>query len=89
MLGRPNQVWANFTFTVLKPTDILDGMASRWIVGAPVSVIFPCTMKSRRWRATVEVVEAVVAPTLYVVVGLVVAASLLVLQCLGRISDLS
>jgi len=30
-------------------TDSLDGVASRWIVGASASVIFPCTIESRRW----------------------------------------
>ena len=38
-------------------TDSLDGMASRQIVGASASVIFPCTIKCRRWRAVMEVVD--------------------------------
>jgi len=32
-------------------TDRPYGVASRRIVGASASVIFPCTIKSRRWRA--------------------------------------
>ena len=35
--------------------DSLDGVASRWIVGASASVIFP--MKSRRWRVIMEEVD--------------------------------
>ena len=38
-------------------TDSPDGVASRWIVSASASVIFPCTMKSRRWRAVMEEVD--------------------------------
>ena len=38
-------------------TDSPDGVASRWIVGASVSVIFPCSIKSRRWQAVMEEVE--------------------------------
>ena len=38
-------------------TDSLDGVASRWIVGASASVIFPCTIQSRRWRAVMEEVD--------------------------------
>ena len=38
-------------------TDSPDGMASRQIVGVSASVIFPCTIKSRRWRAVMEVVD--------------------------------
>ena len=30
-----------------------DGLASRWIVGA--SVVFPCTLKSKRWAVMEEV----------------------------------
>jgi len=37
--------------------DSLDGMASRWIVGASASVIFPSTIKSRRWRTIMEEVD--------------------------------
>jgi len=33
--------------------DSLDGVASRWIVGASASFIFPCTIKSR-WQAVME-----------------------------------
>ena len=35
----------------------LDGVASRWIVNASASVIFPCTTKSRRWQAVMEEVD--------------------------------
>ena len=35
----------------------LDGVASRRIVGAFASVIFPCTVKFRRWRALMEEVD--------------------------------
>jgi len=38
-------------------TDSPDGMASRRIVGASASVIFPCTIKSRRWQAVVKQVD--------------------------------
>jgi len=38
-------------------TESPDMVASRWIVGAPASVIFPCTIKSRRWRAAMEEVD--------------------------------
>ena len=38
-------------------TNSPDGVASRRIVGAPASVIFPCTIKSRRWRAMMEEVD--------------------------------
>ena len=34
-----------------------DGVASRRIVGTYASVIFPCTIKSRRWRAIMEEVD--------------------------------
>jgi len=35
-------------------SDSPDGVASGWIIGASGSVIFPCTIKSRRWRALTE-----------------------------------
>jgi len=38
-------------------TDSPDGVASRWIVHASVSVVFPCTIKSRRWRALMQEVD--------------------------------
>jgi len=41
-------------------SDSLDGVigvASRWIVGASASVIFPCTIKSTRWGAIIEEVD--------------------------------
>ena len=38
-------------------TDSQDGVASRRIVGASASVIFPCCIKSRRWRAIMEEVD--------------------------------
>jgi len=38
-------------------TDSPDGVASRRIVGASASVIFPCTIKSRRWQAVMEEVD--------------------------------
>ena len=34
-----------------------DGVSSRRIVGASASVIFPCSIKSRRWRAIMEEVD--------------------------------
>ena len=34
--------------------DSVDGVASRWIVGASVSVIFSCTVKPRRWQAIMD-----------------------------------
>ena len=33
------------------------GWPPRWIVGASASVIFPCSIKSRRWRAVMEEVD--------------------------------
>jgi len=38
-------------------TDSPDGVASRWIVSASAPVIFPCIIKSRRWRAVMEEVD--------------------------------
>jgi len=38
-------------------TDSPDGVASGLIVGASASVIFPCTIKSRRWLAIMEEVD--------------------------------
>jgi len=38
-------------------TDSLDGVVSRRIVGVSASVIFPCTIKSRRWQAVMEEVD--------------------------------
>ena len=38
-------------------TDSPDGVASRRIVSASASVIFPCTIKSRRWQAVMEEVD--------------------------------
>jgi len=38
-------------------TDSPDGVASRQIVRASASVVFPCTIKSRRWRAIMEEVD--------------------------------
>ena len=38
-------------------TDSPDGVASRRIIGASASVIFPCTIKSRRWRSIMEDVD--------------------------------
>jgi len=38
-------------------TDSLDGVASRWTVGASASVLSPCTIKSRTWRAIMEEVH--------------------------------
>ena len=38
-------------------TDSADGVASRRIVSASASVIFPCTINSRRWRAVMEEVD--------------------------------
>jgi len=38
-------------------TDRTDGVVSRQIVGASASAIFPCTIKSRRWRAVMEEVD--------------------------------
>jgi len=38
-------------------TDNPDRVAFWWIVGAFASVIFPCTIKSRRWRAVMEEVD--------------------------------
>ena len=38
-------------------TNSLDRVASRRIVGASASVIFPFTIKSRRWRAVMEEVD--------------------------------
>jgi len=38
-------------------TDGPDGVASRQVVGTSDSVIFPCTIESRRWRAVVEEVD--------------------------------
>ena len=35
-------------------TNSPDGVASRQIVSASSSVIFPCSIKSRRWPAVVE-----------------------------------
>ena len=32
-------------------------MAPRLIIGASASAIFPCTTKSRRWRAVMEEVD--------------------------------
>ena len=34
--------------------DSADGVASRWIVSASVSVVFSCTIKPRRWRAVMD-----------------------------------
>ena len=39
------------------------GVASRWIAGASASVIFPWTIKSRRWRATERMGITLWAPT--------------------------
>ena len=38
-------------------TDSLDGVAFRRIGGASASVIFHCTIKSRRWQAVIEEVD--------------------------------
>ena len=38
-------------------TDSPDGVASRWIVGASASAVFPCSIKSRRWWAIMEEVD--------------------------------
>jgi len=38
-------------------TNRPDVMASRQIVGASGPVIFPCSIKSRRWRAVMEEVD--------------------------------
>jgi len=38
-------------------TDSPDWVASRWIICASAAVIFPCTIKSRRWRAVMEEVD--------------------------------
>jgi len=38
-------------------TDSADVVVSRRIVGASASVIFPCTIKCRRWRAVMEEVD--------------------------------
>ena len=38
-------------------TDIPDGVAFRRIVGASACLIFPCTMKSRKRQAVMEVVD--------------------------------
>ena len=35
----------------------MDDVASRQIVGAAATVIFPCTIKSTRWRAIMEEVD--------------------------------
>ena len=47
-------------------TDSLDGVSSRRIVGASASVIFPCTIKSRRWRAVMEAVAKGCTPMQWV-----------------------
>ena len=41
----------------MRAPDSPDGVASRRTVGASVSAIFPCTIKSRTWRAVVEEVD--------------------------------
>ena len=38
-------------------TDSLDGVASRWTVRASASIIFPCSIKSRRWQSVMEEVD--------------------------------
>jgi len=38
-------------------TDSPDEVVSKWIIGSSASVIFPCTIKSRRWREIVEEVD--------------------------------
>ena len=38
-------------------TDSPDGVASRWIISASASVIFPCIIKSRRWQAIMKEVD--------------------------------
>ena len=38
-------------------TNSLGGVTSRWIVGASAYVIFPCTIRSRRWSAIMEEVD--------------------------------
>ena len=40
-------------------TDSPDGVASRRIVGESASVIFPCSIEYRRWRAIMEEVDNV------------------------------
>jgi len=37
--------------------DSPDAVVSRWIVSASATVVFPCTIKSRRWRAVTEEVD--------------------------------
>jgi len=38
-------------------TDSPDWVASRHILGASASITFPCTVKSRKWRAVMEEVD--------------------------------
>jgi len=38
-------------------TNSPHGVAFRWFVGASASVVFPCTVESRRWRAIMEEVD--------------------------------
>ena len=38
-------------------TDSPDGVVSSGIVGASASVMFPCNIESRRWRAVMEDVD--------------------------------
>jgi len=38
-------------------TDSPDGVASRWTVRASASIIFPCSIKSRRWQSVMEEVD--------------------------------
>ena len=38
-------------------TNSLDWVVCRWTVCASASVIFPCTIKSIRWRAVMEEVD--------------------------------